>query len=74
MGRVIQASHLFQREPTPTERRSEFWEWGRVYVDEGILNLDAIVDDMKNATNEAEFKAACAELVEEVGRFPDLNE
>lgn len=73
MGDLIQAAHLFSREPAPTERNSAFWEWGKDYVDGPILNLLSIVDDMKDAPDEEAFCAAAKELVAEVESFPDFD-
>lgn len=73
MGEVIEAAHLFQREPTPPEARSAFWEWGSEYVDGGINNLLAIVGDMTEAPNEGAFREAAEELKAEVGSWPDFD-
>lgn len=73
MGEVIQAAHLFQREPTPSEERSAFWQWGSEYVDDGVNNLLSIVDDIKDAPNEEAFRRGIEELKAEVSSFPDFD-
>lgn len=70
MGEVIE---LFaDRRPPPTID-SEFWEWGREYVEDGVNNLDYIVASVKNAENEQQLLAALQELKDEVGRIPGLT-
>jgi len=67
---VIEAAHLFRREPSPTEEKSAFWKWGSEWVEDGILNLDAIVDDVKNSATEEELRRALIELRNEVETYP----
>lgn len=67
---VIQAAHLFQREPAPEEAMSAWWKWGSEWVTDGVLNLEAIVDDVKNATTEDELRRALTELRDEVETYP----
>lgn len=70
MGEVIEAAHLFKREPTPVEARSKFWDWGSEWVDEGINNLDAIYTDVQNATSEDELRRALTEMRDELATYP----
>lgn len=67
---VIEAAHLFRREPSPAEERSAFWQWGVGWVADGVNNLDAIVDDVKNASTEKELRRALIELRDEVENYP----
>jgi len=70
MGEVINAAHLFRREPSPTEERSRFWTWGRAWVDDGINNLEAIFADVQDASSEEELRRALSELRDEVQTYP----
>lgn len=70
---VIEAAHLFQREPPP-EQDSAFWEWGKEYVNGGgFLNLSVLVDDMTAADDEESFGSAVKALQAEVRSWPDLE-
>lgn len=70
---VVEAAHLFRREPAPEVR--DTWDWFGEYVNGGgVLNLVAIVDDMTNADSEESFLAAARQLRAEVGSYPDLEE
>jgi hypothetical protein len=70
MGDLIQAAHLFKREPTPAESRSKFWEWGEKWVDEGVLNLEYILGEVKGATSEEDLRRALSDLRDEVESYP----
>jgi hypothetical protein len=67
---VIQAAHLFKREPTPEEQRSKFWEWGEKWVDEGINNLEYIFEEVQGATSEADLHRALTDLRDEIESYP----
>lgn len=67
---VIQAAHLFRREPTPAEERSKFWVWGQEWIDEGILNFQAIVDDVMSSSSEEELRRTLTELRDEIETYP----
>lgn len=70
MGEVIQAAHLFRREPTPAESRSKFWQWGEEWVDDGINNLEAIFVAVQDCTTEEELRRTLIELRDEVATYP----
>lgn len=70
MGDLIQAAHLFKREPTPEESRSKFWEWGSEWIDEGVLNLEFILGEVKGATSEEDLRRALTDLRDEVESYP----
>lgn len=67
-----QIIQLFKTEK-PSNADSAFWEWGQTYVDGGILNLLAIVEDLNQAGDEGEFRAAASELKAEVESWPDFD-
>lgn len=70
MGDLINAAHLFRREPTPAEERSAFWTWGREWIDEGINNFQAIVAEIEEATTEEALRSALLELADEIHSYP----
>lgn len=64
-----QIIQLFQRARPPAED-SEFWEWGKRFVADGILNLVSIVEDMESCETEEAFRRCVQELKEEVETWP----
>lgn len=70
MGDLIQAEHLFRRDPTPAESRSKFWTWGKEWIDDGINNLQAIVAEVGEATTEDALRRALLELRDELQTYP----
>jgi len=67
---VIDASHLFRRDPTPEEAESEFWTWGQDWVEYGPMNLEYLVDCVKEADTEASLRLALTDLRDEVKTYP----
>jgi hypothetical protein len=70
VGDLIQAAHLFKREPTPQEARSKFWEWGEKWIDDGINNLEYILDDVKAAVSEDDLRRSLLDLRDEIETYP----
>ena len=64
-----QIIQLFKRDKPPAED-STFWEWGKTFVEHGILNLEAIVEDVAGSQTEEQLKARLAELRAEVETYP----
>lgn len=65
-AKIIQ---LFRGDAPPTQD-SEFWEWGKTFVEDGVTTLELIVDEINTCETEEHLKRVLTELKDEVGKIP----
>lgn len=67
-----QIIQLFKRPKPPTED-SEWWKWGQEFVEDGVNELETLVDDMKECTTEEGLRRSLRELRAIVEGIPSLD-
>lgn len=67
-----QIIQLFKRDKPPTED-SEWWKWGKGFVEDGVLELETVVEDIKECPSEEALRRSLQELKNIVSDIPSLD-
>lgn len=49
---------------------SEFWQWGKDFIEDGVNNLAQIVEEIENADSEEQLFTLIRQLKAEVATYP----